>query len=101
GRRMGGAFKHPLKPSPGALKGKGGSVMDRTIATVTAVSLGAPLLLVFAALALPPSPAATAMPVHDARVKNISAHAVSELHAHADTQRARHEPGHGDDRQHV
>src|SRR5438105_4673849 len=47
--------------------------MDRTIATVIAVSLGAPLLLPFAALALPPSPASTATPVHDARVKKITA----------------------------
>ena len=47
--------------------------MNRLVATATAVSLAAPLLLILAALALPPSPASTATPVHDGKVKKITA----------------------------
>ena len=47
--------------------------MNRVIATAVAVLVGAPFLLFLAVLAVPPSPAATATPVHDGRLKKITA----------------------------
>ena len=72
GRRM-GAASSILKLSPGAPEGERRLRMNRVIATAVAVLVGAPFLLFLAVLAVPPSPAATATPVHDGRLKKITA----------------------------